>query len=253
MMSRTVKIIVSVVGWSIGMFIGRAVFGCECVDKEDEFTEYTPLKIAFVGDSITTGAYPQMVVDTLLAWQFGVEHEVFAKSGADTGVALGGYYTAIEGGNPRDPKRDRRPDYVVLFIGINDCFGYNPSFQRTVEEDSDYIVLQIQQMARRAFSDWVRPIIVLHHNWDAYIDKHAKYPKQVSKCTFLVNEKLRGLSGKGELWDARLIDPWGYDPRWGMKDFTVDGLHLDYDGHETLAAMITDDYLWMGEEEWECF
>lgn len=230
------------------------VFACECREEEEQFfTEYTPLKIAFVGDSITTGPYPQMVADTLSAWQFKVEHNVFARSGACVSVATESYYTAALGGYPNSADRGTNPDYIVLFIGINDCFGYDPSYRGTVEQDSDYIVLQIQQMARRAFSKWVKPIIVLHHNWSAYADKHAKYPKKSYLCSVRVNTKLRMLAKEGDLWDARLVDMWEYDPEDGMVDFTRDGLHLDYYGHEVLASRITNGYLWMGEEEWGCF
>lgn len=187
-----------------------------------------PKKIIFFGDSITQqGVKPGGYVDLIQKALPASEYEVI-------GAGIGGnkvydLYLRLE-----DDVINKKPDVVVIYIGVNDVWHKATSHTGT---DQDKFVKFYQALINKIQAGGAKVVVCTPavigekkngaNEMDAELDKYAEAIRQLA-----VNNKL-------PLVDLRKLFTT-YDSQNNTADvnkgvLTVDGVHLNAKGNQTLA------------------
>lgn len=187
-----------------------------------------PKKIIFFGDSITQqGVKPGGYVDLIQKALPASEYEVI-------GAGIGGnkvydLYLRLE-----DDVTNKKPDVVVIYIGVNDVWHKATSHTGT---DQDKFVKFYQALINKIQAGGAKVVVCTPavigekkngaNEMDAELDKYAEAIRQLA-----VNNKL-------PLVDLRKLFTT-YDSQNNTEDvnkgvLTVDGVHLNAKGNQTLA------------------
>jgi len=182
--------------------------------------EYPRFRVACVGDSLTTGNYPQ-VLQKLLGDDFEVR--VYARKNRTVSSAQNELlFHALKYWNPT---------HVVFYAGINDCLMPGKSVR-----NSSWVIGQLEQTIVQIQDKGVQAVIVKHHPWDGFV-------KSGYKCSLAVNKWL----------DQEYLN---YDPATIVETSSLgypnqnrsnelyekydagDHLHLNYEGDKLLAQLV---------------
>jgi lysophospholipase L1-like esterase len=165
--------------------------------------------VVFVGDSITAGYYPEIAAKALHTplYRYAVQ-----------GARIKRIHKLV------DKALAKKPTYVVLYAGLNDCADAN---------SDPYIVFnRLERLVRKIeFSDST-PVVVKHHGWFGE-------PKSWhgSACSYLLNSMMESRwEGYIRMVDTRYLAD---QEDTLLKEYDAgDGLHLNYRGHKALAEMV---------------
>ncbi len=198
----------------VAVFIGD-VFACE---------NPQPVRLACVGDSITTGWYPGLLRDMIVGTGRDVDLRVHARKGRRISSAMIEMYGVLN--NP-----NWKPTHVVFYAGINDCLqagGSNVKKHELVIEKTQNAIEDIEKSGAVT-------IIVKHHSWSE--------DKKSMECSAAVNKWLDGV--EDPLMGPVVVDTHMLGIEKLLPEYDAgDGTHLNYAGHRVLARAIFNRVAW---------
>jgi lysophospholipase L1-like esterase len=188
----------------VGFFVLQIFLGICSSPGIFDYLDEENVKIACVGDSITSGSYPKELARLI---EGKGQVKVFAAEGIDL--------KAIQRLSEKSLQWD--PDYIVLYGGINDC----------MRDAGDKVFLKIHSIVNYLEKAGVKVIVVNHHPWKSY---------NLSgwNCSKVVNEWLRNDNSKNVVDTSEM----GVDGVLKREFDAGDGLHLDKKGNEKLAELV---------------
>lgn len=175
-------------------------------------------RVAFVGDSITASHYPEIAAKMLHTKLYR-----YAVPGADMKRIS----------RLLDKALKRKPSYVVLYAGINDC----------AREGSDYRIVfhRLDTLVRRIEAAGSIPIVVRHHGYF----RVAPRTWHGYSCSYMVNSMMTD-PDQPEAWPKRVrtVDtrPLSDQEDSLLREYDAgDGLHLNYRGQKRLATLVAEE------------
>lgn len=174
-------------------------------------------RVAFVGDSITTGQYPIVVYDLLrqrCEMQGGrLTFTRLARKGAST-KAIQRYF-----GDVLSRDEGLKPSYIVLYGGLNDCL-------RGQGHPEKRVIRRLREMIDAAYDEKVELVVLKLH--------------VESECSAKVNSWLDSVER------AQVVDTLGLRKRVDGRGRMIsgDGIHLTYSGNRALAEMVYKQVDW---------
>jgi lysophospholipase L1-like esterase len=165
--------------------------------------------VAFVGDSITAGYYPEIAAKAL--------HTPLHRY-AIPGAQIKRLCKLV------DKALAKKPTYVVLYAGLNDCADAN--------SDPYVVFYRLERLVRKIEFSGSTPVVVKHHGW---FGKPKSW--HGSACSYLLNGLMESRwEGYIRMVDTRYLAD---QEDTLLKEYDAgDGLHLNYKGHKELARMV---------------
>lgn len=196
--------------------------------------------VAVVGDSLSTGKYPQFLESSQ-----GKDFKIvsYARKNARMTDICDQFILAL---------RENKLDYVVIYGGVNNCRAWQKYRGETTQ--FKYVVDFLNVLIGKATKAGVIPVVVKHHGWDASL--YDRTPVGWS-CSREINVWLDGEEFMCE--PAIVVDTselsyqdWDCPFEWQgyggchrsnqLKDKYDggDGLHLNYAGQKKLAQLVAE-------------
>lgn len=188
---------------SVTMAMGlldKAEASCDCK---------APLRIVFIGDSITTGSYPK-ILKSMLGTR--AEIKVYAKKNATLAYMRDLLAQSAEDGD------EFHPTHIIMYGGINDCGRLS----------SSQIVLMLEELRQAA---------------SLQVGLENVYTVEIfgnQTCADEVNPKLWGYKINTEHFRGPILRGGTFHKQYFRKDL----IHLTVKGHRKLAQLIYEQVDW---------